>query len=102
MDPTRPVSSKPIPEPGARNVARTRKVPHATAQPTSGAAAAEVAASVGGAHKALEVGHAAASKEDSVTLSALRESFQNGSYTVDADALADRILDDAFGDEWVG
>jgi len=37
-----------------------------------------------------------------VTLSELREAFENGTYTVDADALADRILDDALGDEWLG
>ncbi|PKN54051.1 MAG: hypothetical protein CVU56_28580 [Deltaproteobacteria bacterium HGW-Deltaproteobacteria-14] len=102
MDPTRPISSKPIPEPGARNVGRVPKVPHATSQTGGGPAAAEVAASVAGAHKALEAGHAAASKEDSVTLSELREAFENGTYTVDADALADRILDDALGDEWLG
>lgn len=92
-----------MPEPGARNVGRAPKVPDATnTAGGGGSAATEVADSVGGAQKALEAGHAAASKEDSVTLSALRESFKSGTYTVDADALADRILDDAFGDEWVG
>jgi len=82
-------------------VARAPKVPDAT-QPGTGSAAAEVAESMGGAKKALEAGHAETAKVDASTLDSLREAFESGSYDVDADALADRILDDAFGEEWLG
>jgi len=98
MDPTRPISSKPIPEAGARSVGRVPPVPDATHAGT-GSPATDVAGGIESAGKALDAGHAAAVSVDTTSLRALHDAYRSGTYKVDADALADRILDDAFGEE---
>lgn len=100
MDPTRPIDSKIVREPGSRTVARPQPVPDAT-HPSGGSpgAAAEVSESVFDAGKAISEGRAAAKKLDASTLASLQDRVASGDYRVDIDALAERILDDAFGDE---
>ncbi len=100
MDPTRPVETKLIREPGRKPIGRTAKVADATTAGAKGSQdAAQVASSVADAQRAIEAGKAEAKAVDSARLEEIRLAVSSGKYEVDADALADRILDDALGAE---
>ncbi len=97
MDPTRPSDSAPVQQ------AQTPRVTDAAKANQARAAVAErqaddVAESVELSADALEVGRAEVARLDDARLDAIRQAVQSGNYGVDADALADRLLDDAFGD----
>lgn len=98
MDPTRPISAKPVREPGSRAVSRTNPVPDTTRQAGS-RSATDVAESVQDASRAIAAGREETRRLDDSSLDALRADYESGRYQVDADALADRMLDDAFGEE---
>ncbi|PIE17285.1 MAG: flagellar biosynthesis anti-sigma factor FlgM [Proteobacteria bacterium] len=100
MDPTRPVDSKLIREPGRKPIGRVSKVNDATTAAAKGSQdATQVADSVATAQRAIAAGKAEAKSVDSARLEELREQVSSGRYHVDAEALADRILDDALGSE---
>ena len=100
MDPTRPIDSKPIAKPGAKSIGQGAKVASATQkQGSQRQGAAQLADSVADAGKVIEAGKAEAQKVDAARLDELKELVQGGRYTFDADALAGRMLDDAFGEE---
>ncbi len=100
MDPTRPVETTLIREPGRKPIGRVGKLNDATtAAAKGGQEADQVASSVADAQRAISAGKAEAKAVDSARLEELRLAVSSGRYEVDADALADRILDDAIGAE---
>lgn len=98
MDPTRPVTSKPIRDVGASAVGRTRRAPAVTAESGAPKTSAEVAGSTVDARRAIETAKVETARIDASTLAALKDAIAEGRYSVDPDALAERMLDDAFGD----
>ena len=98
MDPTRPVDSKPVTKVGAKAIGQSSKVTDATHPGDEGKGATQLADTLGDASKAIETAKAETKRIDAARLAGIRDSLASGSYEVDADALADRILDDAFGE----
>jgi len=100
MDPTRPITAKPVREPGSRSISKTKPVEEVSRQ-NGGGSATQLAESVMDASKAIAAGRSETRALDSANLDALRDDYAQGRLLVDAGDLADRILDDAFGEELV-
>ncbi|MCB9737001.1 MAG: flagellar biosynthesis anti-sigma factor FlgM [Deltaproteobacteria bacterium] len=77
---------------------RSRRAPAVTSESGAPKTSTEVAGSTVDARKAIETAKAETARLDASTLASLKDAIAEGRYSVDADALADRILDDAFGD----
>ncbi len=98
MEPTRPTDGASL-----RNIQASRGSDAAQVKETTDEALAEragddIADSVELSAEALDVGRAEVARLDGARLESIRQAIAAGDYDVDAGALADRLLDDAFGD----
>jgi len=99
MDPTRPIDTQPIREPGSTVVGQIKRVADVTEETPQQDKAADVSISVLDAGRAIELAKAEAARIDAAELASLRDAVAEGRYAIDADLLAERILDDAIGEE---
>ena len=102
MDPTRPLdNATPAKDLGARSVGRIQPTGSATsaqAQSQAEAAPTTVAQSVGDTRRLMETARGALKRADNKQVSELRKAIANGTFKVDTKKLADRMVDDAFGE----
>lgn len=103
MTPTRPLDGSPKTpaELGARRAGRVSGKGRAPSAPekTGGASPTSVAESLAGTRQLADAGRSEVSRLDQEQLSAIKEAIQNGSFTIDYDAVADRLLSDSLGSE---
>ena len=102
MTPTRPVDNSPKTpaEIAARSARRAAKGGGASAAPASAPASpATVSASLSGANSLIASGKEEVSRIDREQLLAIKTAIRDGSFTIDPEALAERILTDALGSE---
>ena len=101
MSPTRPVDNPKTPaEIAARTSRRLAKGGGATAPAASTpAASATVSDSLSGAQSLIASGREEVSRIDREQLLAIKTAIQDGTFSIDPEALADRILTDAFGSD---
>ena len=102
MTPTRPLDNSPKTpaEVAARSARRLAKGGGAAATPASAPPApATVSDSLSGANSLIASGKEEVSRVDREQLLAIKTAIRDGSFTIDPEALADRILTDALGSE---
>ncbi len=102
MTPTRPVDSAPKTpaEVAARRARRVAKGGGAASSPASAPAApATVSDSLTGANSLIASGREEISRIDREELMAIKTAIRDGSFSIDPEALADRILTDALGSD---
>ncbi|MEZ4265433.1 MAG: flagellar biosynthesis anti-sigma factor FlgM [Myxococcota bacterium] len=98
MDTTRPLDNAvPSKSPGAPVVTRIEPTGDvASAQSRANTSPATVASSVDIARQLLDSGKAAIAKVDEVEVNTLKAAIASGEYRVEAEALADRLLEDVY------
>jgi negative regulator of flagellin synthesis FlgM len=98
MDTTRPLDNA-VPSKGAGAPVVTRIEPAGDASSTQARAKtspASVASSVDVARQLLDAGKSAISKVDQAEVDSLKAAVASGTYKVEAEALADRLLGDVY------
>ncbi len=100
MDTTRPldnaVPSKPTGAPAVTRIEPTGDV--SSAQARANTSPATVASSVDIARQLLDSGKAEIAKVDRAEVNTLKAAVASGNYRVEAEALADRLLEDVYGE----
>lgn len=99
MSPTRPVDNPKSPAEIAARTSRRLAKGGGTAAPAASAppAPATVSGSLSGANSLIASGKEEVSRIDREQLLAIKTAIKDGTFSIDPEALADRILTDAFG-----
>lgn len=97
MSTTRPLGPKGLPE--LASTRQTAIAPPASESHGADEAPAHVADSVGKVQQTLIAGREHVARADAQMLAELKEAIKSGTFKVNVDELAERLIADAFGDD---